>query len=193
MPEVTLRIGPKSYTVACGAGEEEKIARLGAMIAERYDRLGAARAPLEAQNLVFAALFMADEMAELTARAEQASANAEEQQAALTNAKSEQQSKLEAAHTVLESEKAKWASKKEEFESEIETLRKAEARAREELKKAKAELADLREAQAHQHDLFGSETDHDAIAETLERLAMRAEAAAEALESAELEETGSNP
>lgn len=64
MNTVNLVIGPKSYTVACAAGQESHIRALGAMIAEKYAQLGDARAPLEAQNLLFAALFLADELAE---------------------------------------------------------------------------------------------------------------------------------
>ena len=64
MSTVTLNIGPKSYTVACADGQEAHIQALGAMIAEKYARLGSSRAPLEAQNLLFAALFLADELAE---------------------------------------------------------------------------------------------------------------------------------
>ncbi len=64
MSTVTLSIGPKSYTVACADGQEAHIRALGAMIAEKYARLGSSRAPLEAQNLLFAALFLADELAE---------------------------------------------------------------------------------------------------------------------------------
>ncbi len=62
MSTVTLSIGPKSYTVACADGQEAHIRALGAMIAEKYAQLGSARAPLEAQNLLFAALFLADEL-----------------------------------------------------------------------------------------------------------------------------------
>ncbi len=65
MSTVTLTIGPKTYTIACAAGEEAHISALGAIIAEKYAQLGAARAPLEAQNLLFAALFLADELAEV--------------------------------------------------------------------------------------------------------------------------------
>jgi len=64
MNTVTLSIGPKTYTVACAEGQETHIKALGAMIAEKYAQLGSARAPLEAQNLLFAALFLADELAE---------------------------------------------------------------------------------------------------------------------------------
>ena len=65
MSTVTLTIGPKTYTIACAEGEEAHISALGAIIAEKYAQLGAARAPLEAQNLLFAALFLADELAEV--------------------------------------------------------------------------------------------------------------------------------
>jgi cell division protein ZapA len=64
MSTVTLSIGPKSYTVACADGQEAHIKALGAMIAEKYAQLGSARAPLEAENLLFSALFLADELAE---------------------------------------------------------------------------------------------------------------------------------
>ena len=64
MSNVTLNIGPKSYVIACADGQEDHIAALGAMIAEKYAQLGTSRAPLEAQNLLFAALFLADELAE---------------------------------------------------------------------------------------------------------------------------------
>jgi cell division protein ZapA len=68
MSTVTLTIGPKSYSVACADGEEAHIQALGAIIAEKYAQLGSARAPLEAQNLLFAALFIADELAEARKR-----------------------------------------------------------------------------------------------------------------------------
>ena len=68
MSTVTLSIGPKSYNVACADGQEAHIKALGAMIAEKYAQLGQARAPLEAQNVVFAALFLADELAEARKR-----------------------------------------------------------------------------------------------------------------------------
>lgn len=64
MSTVTLTIGPKSYPIACADGEEAHIEALGAVVAEKYAQLGSARAPLEAQNMLFAALFMADELAE---------------------------------------------------------------------------------------------------------------------------------
>jgi cell division protein ZapA len=76
MSTVTLTIGPKTYSVACADGEEAHISALGAIIAEKYAQLGNARAPLEAQNLLFAALFLADELAEARKRTPPESASA---------------------------------------------------------------------------------------------------------------------
>jgi cell division protein ZapA len=64
MSTVTLTIGPKSYPISCADGQESQIEALGALIAEKYALIGSARAPLEAHNMLFAALFMADELAE---------------------------------------------------------------------------------------------------------------------------------
>jgi cell division protein ZapA len=97
MSTVTLNIGPKTYTVACADGEEAHIEGLGAMIAEKYALLGASRAPLEAQNLLFAALFLADELAEARKRAAAAPepAPAPEPDTAETDALRETIAKLE--------------------------------------------------------------------------------------------------
>ncbi len=81
MSTVTLTIGPKNYTIACAQGEEAHISALGAIIAEKYAQLGTARAPLEAQNLLFAALFLADELAETKNRDTPNPAPATDQQA----------------------------------------------------------------------------------------------------------------
>lgn len=153
MSQVTLKIGGRSYPVACADGEEKHIAKLGAMIDEKYASLGAARSPQEAHNLVFAALFLADELAE-----------------ARKTAKKSTQS--------VEHEKARSGGKKAELRAEIETLTKAEARARKEVKALKAELADMREAASHQHDLFADPDLTEALAEKLEALAAQAEGAA---------------
>ncbi|MGB3710865.1 MAG: cell division protein ZapA [Erythrobacter sp.] len=67
MSEVRITVGPKSYTIGCDPGEEDKIARLGTMIDEFYAKLGSARSTSEANNLVFAALFVADALEEANA------------------------------------------------------------------------------------------------------------------------------
>ena len=64
MSQISITVGPKSYTVNCADGEEDHIRTLAAIIDDKYAALGSARAPQEAQNLLFAALFLADELAE---------------------------------------------------------------------------------------------------------------------------------
>ena len=64
MSEVTLKIGGRSYNVACRDGEEAHILHLGTMIDAKIEAMGANRAPQESQNLLFAALFLADELHE---------------------------------------------------------------------------------------------------------------------------------
>jgi cell division protein ZapA len=171
MPQVAIKIGPKTYHVRCGEGEQERLLELGALIAGKYAQLGNARAPLEAENLLFAAILMADELDEARSRAALAEKAADEARAA-----------LESALAAVELEKAKRGGQAAELQAETETLRKAEARAREEVSALKAELATMREAAQHQHDLFGTPVDEEAIVLRLEALAERAETAAAALE-----------
>ncbi len=177
MSEVTITIGPKPYTIVCADGEEEKISALGAMINEQYSKLGGTRAVQETQNLVFAALFMADELDEARKSVEDANRAAEEAKKQATQA-------TKRAADASENAEARIGDKTSELKAQIETLRKAEERARDEATGLKAELAEMREAARHQHDLFGDEKREAALAEKLEALAARAEETAAALESA---------
>ncbi|MEM7700988.1 MAG: cell division protein ZapA [Pseudomonadota bacterium] len=173
MPEVAIKIGPRTYQVRCGEGEQERISALGAMIAEKYALLGQSRAPQEAQNLLFTALFMADDLSEARNEADKAYRKAK-------SAKDE----LEASLSKVQHEQSRSGGKKAELRAEIETLKKAEAQARDEIKSLKEELTALREANEHQHDLFGAPVDENTIASALERVAERAEATANAMEEA---------
>lgn len=64
MSTVALRIGGKNYTVACADGEEAHLAKLGAMVDAKLRQMEGNLAPQEAQNLLFAALLLADELHE---------------------------------------------------------------------------------------------------------------------------------
>lgn len=158
MSKITIQVGPRSYPFVCGDGEEEHIRKLAAMIDEKYRQLGDARSPQEAQNMLFAALFLADELAEARQVAKKSNED-------------------------VEHEKARSGGRKAELETELETLKKSEARAREEVEALKSELAEMREAASHQHDLFGAPALSDAVIERLEALAEKAEATAGALEA----------
>lgn len=67
MSQVTLTIGGKSHTVACADGDEEQIVRLGAMIEAKLAQLGGNLSASPTQNLLFAALLLADELQEMRA------------------------------------------------------------------------------------------------------------------------------
>lgn len=64
MSNVNLSIGGRSYTVACGPGEEQHIAMLGREIDARLRALPGIGSQSEARALLFAALFLADELHE---------------------------------------------------------------------------------------------------------------------------------
>ncbi len=64
MSEVTLSIGGKDYTVACGDGEEAHVAKLGASIDAKLTEMGDSGVN-ETRRLLFAALLLADEVVDL--------------------------------------------------------------------------------------------------------------------------------
>ena len=64
MSEVSLHIGGKNYTIACGDGQEAHLVKLGMMIDAKLTAMGAQPHVTDAQNMLFAALFLADELVE---------------------------------------------------------------------------------------------------------------------------------
>ena len=186
MNSVKIQIGPRSYQIACDPADAEKVRKFGALIDENYAKLGTARAAQEADNMVFAALFMADELDEARKEAIDAKAELAEASAELNRSKDDIENAVRKAKATSEQDIEKASKGKAELHAEIETLRNAEEHARKENAKLKAEIASLQEAARHQHDLFGSPEDSaahaKAMAEKLEALATRAEAAASELE-----------
>jgi len=84
--EVSFAVGGRKYTVACAPGEEAKVASLGALIDGKLDQLGGNLAPQEAQNLLFAALLLADELQEARSQADSQAASREDLKAQLAEA-----------------------------------------------------------------------------------------------------------
>jgi cell division protein ZapA len=68
MSNVTLQIGGRSYIVACAAGEEDHVERLGQLIDGKARELGAS-SHNEVRLLLFAALLLADELSEARGKA----------------------------------------------------------------------------------------------------------------------------
>ena len=84
MSNVTLTIGGRHYTVACGEGEEDHIENLGRLIDGKISSLPNMAGQSEPRTLLFAALLLADEIYELKSRNAPAAAAADEGQVAET-------------------------------------------------------------------------------------------------------------
>ena len=65
MSNVTLTIGGRFYSVACGEGEEAHIEALGRTIDSKLSGMPNLGGQSEARTLLFAALLLADELHEL--------------------------------------------------------------------------------------------------------------------------------
>lgn len=186
MNKVKIKIGPRSYMIACDPADEEKVRRFGALIDENYAKLGSARAAQEADNMVFAALFMADELDETRREASNCRAELAEMRAELLRSQDDAANAVRKATAEAEAAKENSGKGKAELRAEIETLRHAEEQARKLNARLKDEIAELQERARHQHDLFGGPAEDaahaEAIAEKLEALAARVEATASKLE-----------
>lgn len=64
MSEVRLQIGGVTYKVACAAGEESQVLELGSIIDGKLQQMKGNLSTSSAQNLLFAALLLADELQE---------------------------------------------------------------------------------------------------------------------------------
>ncbi|MEO0908387.1 MAG: cell division protein ZapA [Pseudomonadota bacterium] len=187
MTQVKIKVGPRSYPIACGPGDEEKVTKFGALIDRNYAKLGTARAAQEADNVVYAALFLADELDEAQEFMRDAKVEITELKQELQRAQDDAANAIQKANSENATTKERSGSKKAELQAEIATLRKAEERARKENAALKAQIADMEERARHQHDLFGGPAEDaalsDALAQQLEALALRAESTASELEA----------
>lgn len=64
MSEVELHIAGKTYLVACGPGEEPRLTQLGNMVNAKLQGMHGNLSAQDSQNLLFAALLLADELDE---------------------------------------------------------------------------------------------------------------------------------
>lgn len=64
MSQVTLTVGGRHYRIACADGEEAHVVRLAEAVDAKLQQMGSNRAPSDAQNLLLAALLLADELEE---------------------------------------------------------------------------------------------------------------------------------
>lgn len=64
MSDVRLKVGGRFYTLACGDGEEERVRELAARVDEKIRAMESGVPANEARALLFAAIFLADEIDE---------------------------------------------------------------------------------------------------------------------------------
>ncbi|WP_116968664.1 cell division protein ZapA [Blastomonas sp. UPD001] len=72
MPDMRLTIAGRLYSVTCQPGEEQHLARLGAMLDAAARKASATGGLTETRTLLFAGLLLADELAETQDRAAEA-------------------------------------------------------------------------------------------------------------------------
>jgi len=72
MPDMRLTIGGRIYSVTCQPGEEQHLARLGAMLDTAARKAASTGGLTETRTLLFAGLLLADELAETQDRAAEA-------------------------------------------------------------------------------------------------------------------------
>jgi cell division protein ZapA len=84
MSNVTLDIAGRKFTVACGAGEEPHIEKLGHIIDAKIEGMPGLGNQSEARCLLYAALLLADEVDEFRATGGRAAVPEEDPRAAET-------------------------------------------------------------------------------------------------------------
>lgn len=72
MPDMRLTIAGRIYSVTCQPGEEQHLARLGAMLDAAARKAASSGGLTETRTLLFAGLLLADELAETQDRAAEA-------------------------------------------------------------------------------------------------------------------------
>lgn len=167
MSEVRLTVGGRDYTVACADGQEAHVAQLARAVDAKLQQLGGNLSAREAQNLLFAALLLADELHEQRGGASEVADLRERLEGAAgetRQAVAERDEEIERLRTAHRDAEADVATAR----TEIEALRK-------DLEHEKAKRA----AEPAAGDLFG---DPD-LAPALERFADLLENCADQLES----------
>lgn len=157
MSEVTLQIGGRPYTVTCAAGQETHIEMLGKKIQEKLDDMEQL-APQRSQNLLFAALFLADELHEAN---ENSSAN-ELLESELAN--------IKAAQKDAEAEQQELQLERDALLSERDTMRADHDAVKAQLSEAQTQIAQLNAANAAQDSPGSDDLDVKKLAELAETL-----------------------
>ena len=137
MSQVKVTIGRREYSVACAPGEEDHVASLGAMIHEKLSQLGADLPVSESQNLLFGALFVADELHEARKSAADRQQEHDRQLSELNE--------TVRSTSVAAGQRDQLQLKVNDLESELDGLQSAQQRHNAEVDDMRAELVQRRE------------------------------------------------
>lgn len=182
MSEVALKIGGRTYRVACAAGEEDRVKRLGKTIDEKLATMGPSAGPGE-QNLLFAALLLADEVQEARDGGAGAAPSVDSEAEAQANAAlSETIAELEAEIARLQSAAAETERQLKDASDRETGLREQIDRQDAEAVRHQSEITELRAAQAAAEAVRPTGEDLGSLAPALEGLAQMLEECADKLE-----------
>lgn len=170
MSEATFSIGGKQYTVACAEGEEAHVARLGAAVDAKLEQLGDNLAPREAQNLLFAALLIAEDLHQLKNSITADSGELDQVREELAEAKREA-SAAQGQHAELKQALADRESELSTLQSAIQSAAKESDDIRADLAKLRSELEDAEQVENElRSGLAGLVEERDALQEEAEEL-----------------------
>lgn len=129
MSEVRLTVGGRDYTVACADGQETHVTDLARVVDAKLQQLGGNLSAREAQNLLFAALLLADELheqrggtSEVADLRERLEATAQEARQAVAE-RDDEIERLRAARQDAEAESAAARSELEALQREVAGLK----------------------------------------------------------------------
>jgi cell division protein ZapA len=183
MSEVALSIGGRTYRVACAPGEEDRVTRLGNVVSDKLAAMGNLGGH-EAQNLLFAALLLADEVHEgrdaVSKAGEDVAAARRDTEAAATlrDRIAELESeivRLKGAERDAAGERNAAAARMEQMSAQLAESRTAETNLRRDL--------DIAARQRAEAGARGGEAPVEELTPALERLAEMLEDCADKLES----------
>lgn len=176
MSDVTIRVGGRDYSVACEAGQEDHLQQLGRRLDSKLAQLGGNLSAQESQNLLFAALFVADDLHE----AEKSVASEKNRYAALEEEIETHQRDARNALGVTDELRARIA----DLESELDGLQSAQQHHESEVSDIRQELTQRREeAEEARQSREASESRVTELEREREVLIEQAQAAGQADES----------
>jgi len=170
MSQVTLSVGGRKYTLACAPGQEAHVGRLGSLVDGKLTEMGDNLAPQEAQNLLFAALLIAEDLHQLRNSVTADGGELERLREELATAQRERQVAL-GQHDQLRTALAERESELETLQGSVQSVARQADEVRAEVTRLRGEVEDAEQVEAElRAGLNGLVEERDALQEELEEL-----------------------